>query len=94
MNTQDKLEEKCMCACHDTEWNTALKHSPVEHERKCCEKMNGYLEQGKEEQAYRKGKKDGLTKAVEIAKIPASISNEGELVRGRIIDAIAAEREI
>lgn len=36
-------KSKCNCACHDTEWNSARKHTPVEHDNKCCDEMNGYL---------------------------------------------------
>jgi hypothetical protein len=45
MSTPNKNESKCVCACHDTEWNSAKKHAPVVHDRKCCENMNGSLSQ-------------------------------------------------
>jgi len=43
MNTPKEQENKCICACHDTEWNSYKKHNPVEHDTKCCDKMNGSL---------------------------------------------------
>ena len=33
------VTEKCICACH-----SAKKGEEMEHERKCCDAMNGYLE--------------------------------------------------
>jgi hypothetical protein len=30
------LKPKCICACHDN-----LLNKPYEHDRKCCEEMNG-----------------------------------------------------
>lgn len=33
----------CKCACHNTEWNGPNLHAPVEHDRKCCDFMNGYV---------------------------------------------------
>lgn len=37
------MNKKCICACHDTEWNSPKLHLPVEHDTQCCENMNGYM---------------------------------------------------
>lgn len=38
-----KEETKCICACHDTEFNSMKKHAPVKHDKECCSEMNGTL---------------------------------------------------
>lgn len=35
--------KKCICACHSNQWNSSQKREPLEHDTKCCDKMNGYI---------------------------------------------------
>ena len=40
-------EEKCICACHKTAFNSNVVHSPVIHDSTCCNKMNGTINDNK-----------------------------------------------